>query len=71
MASQLRMHLANYGSYYLAMYNRCLLILLSGINTHELPRWGQPFLHNAINGHVEVEQAPFSPAIAGAIRPFC
>ena len=28
------------------------------------PRWGQPFVRNATYGHVEVEQAPFAPAIA-------
>ena len=43
-----------------------IIIYIAGINSyaHELPRWGQPFLHNVTNSHVEVEQAPFAPAIA-------
>ena len=31
---------------------------------HELAQQGQPFLCNITSGHVEVEQAPFKPAIA-------
>ena len=60
------MHLANYGSYYLAMYNRHLYSCINlGINTCI----GQPFLHHVSNGHIEVDPAPFAPVIANCYLP--
>ena len=57
------MHLANYGSYYLAMYVN-ITVNLGDYYAHELVWWGNPFAQCYTNGHVpEVEQAPFAPAI--------
>ena len=57
--------IANYDSYYLAMYNRCLSYIAIKYGfilrcTNE----ANPILCNVTSGHVEVEQAPFAPAIA-------